>query len=85
MKAGAVELTKPVREQDLLDAIQQALERDRAMRHQRTGTEHLRERFDLLTAKEREVMGKVLPGCSTNKLRESWACARPQSKFTATR
>ncbi len=60
MKAGAVEfLTKPVRDQDLLDAIQQALERDRAMRHQRTDTEHLRERFDLLTAKEREVMGKV--------------------------
>ena len=63
MKAGAVEfLTKPVREQDLLDAIQQALERDRAMRHQRTNTEHLRGRFDLLTAKEREVMGKVVTG-----------------------
>ena len=63
MKAGAVEfLTKPVREQDLLDAIQQALERDRAMRHQRTDTEQLRERFDLLTAKEREVMGKVVTG-----------------------
>ena len=63
MKAGAVEfLTKPVRDQDLLDAIQQALERDRAMRHQRTDTEHLRERFDLLTAKEREVMGKVAAG-----------------------
>ena len=63
MKAGAVEfLTKPVREQDLLDAIQQALERDRAMRHQRTNTEHLRGRFDLLTAKEREVMGKVAAG-----------------------
>ena len=70
MKAGAVEfLTKPVREQDLLDAIQQALERDRAMRHQRTGTEHLRERFDLLTAKEREVMGKVVcPGCSNKQV-----------------
>ena len=52
MKAGAVDfLTKPVREQDLLDAIQQALERDRAMRHQRTGTEHLRERFDCLPRK----------------------------------
>jgi FixJ family two-component response regulator len=63
MKAGAVEfLTKPVREQDLLDAIQQALERDRAMRHQRTDTEQLRERLDLLTAKEREVMGKVVTG-----------------------
>jgi len=63
MKAGAVEfLTKPVREQDLLDAIQQALERDRARRDQRMEVEHLRERFDLVTPKEREVMKKVVAG-----------------------
>jgi FixJ family two-component response regulator len=63
MKAGAVEfLTKPVREQDLLDAIQQAVERDRGRRDQRTEVEHLRERFDLLTPKERDVMGKVVAG-----------------------
>jgi FixJ family two-component response regulator len=63
MKAGAVEfLTKPVREQDLLDAVQQALERDRAVRNQRMKLEGLRERFDSLTPKERDVMGKVVAG-----------------------
>jgi FixJ family two-component response regulator len=63
MKAGAVEfLTKPVRDQDLLDAVQQALERDRAMRTQRMKLDGLRERFDSLTPKERDVMGKVVAG-----------------------
>ena len=63
MKAGAVEfLTKPVREQDLLEAVQQALERDRAVRNQRMKLEGLRERLDSLTPKERDVMGKVVAG-----------------------
>ncbi len=63
MKAGAVEfLTKPVREQDLLEAVQQALERDRAVRNQRKKLEGLRERLDSLTPKERDVMGKVVAG-----------------------
>jgi len=63
MKAGAVEfLTKPVREQDLLDAVQEALERDSAVRNQRTKLDDLRERFDSLTPKERDVMGKVVAG-----------------------
>ena len=63
MKAGAMEfLTKPVREQDLLDAVQEALERDRAVRNQRMKLEGLRERFDSLTPKERDVMGKVVAG-----------------------
>jgi len=58
MKAGAVEfLTKPFRDQDLLDAIQQALERDRKTREQRTEIEALRRCFDSLTPREREVMG----------------------------
>src|SRR5688572_12527618 len=57
MKAGAVEfLRKPFREQDLLDAIQQALERDRKGREQRAEIAELRKRFDLLTPREREVM-----------------------------
>ena len=63
MKAGAVEfLTKPFRDQDLLDAIQQALERDRTAREQRAEIEELRSRLDSLTPREREVMGLVVAG-----------------------
>jgi FixJ family two-component response regulator len=63
MKAGAVEfLTKPFRDQDLLDAIQQALERDRKARGQRAEIEELRSRSDSLTPREREVMGLVVTG-----------------------
>jgi FixJ family two-component response regulator len=63
MKAGAVEfLTKPFRDQDLLDAIQQALERDRKGREQRAVLEELRSRFASLTSREREVMQGVVAG-----------------------
>jgi len=63
MKAGAVEfLTKPFRDQDLLDAIQQALERDRKARDQRAAVEELRRRFASLTPREREVMKRVVAG-----------------------
>jgi FixJ family two-component response regulator len=63
MKAGAVEfLTKPFRDQDLLDAIQQALERDRKARDQRAALEELRGRFGSLTSREREVMKCVVAG-----------------------
>jgi FixJ family two-component response regulator len=63
MKSGAVEfLTKPFREQDLLDAIQHALQRDRRAREERSEVEDLRKRYDMLTAREREVMGLVVSG-----------------------
>ena len=63
MKAGAVEfLRKPFRDQDLLDAVQQALERDRKGREQRAEIAELRKRFDSLTPREREVMALVAAG-----------------------
>jgi len=63
MKSGAVEfLTKPFRDQDLLDAIHQALDRDRVTRQQQSALVELRTRYESLTAREREVMGKVVSG-----------------------
>jgi FixJ family two-component response regulator len=63
MKSGAVEfLTKPFRDQDLLDAIHQALDRDRVMRQQESELRELRKRYELLTSREREVMGLVVSG-----------------------
>ena len=63
MKAGAVEfLTKPFRDQDLLDAISQAVERDRAERHRRAEAADLRSRYESLTRREREVMALVASG-----------------------
>ena len=67
MKAGAVEfLTKPFRDQDLLDAIGQAIDRDRAARKQRAELAQLHECADSLTPREREVMTLVVSG-SLNK------------------
>lgn len=63
MKSGAVEfLTKPFRDQDLLDAIQQALQRDQAAREQQAEIHELQERYHALTAREREVMTLVVSG-----------------------
>jgi FixJ family two-component response regulator len=63
MKSGAVEfLTKPFRDQDLLDAIHLALERDRATRQQYSELTELRKRYDSLTARERQVMSLVVSG-----------------------
>jgi FixJ family two-component response regulator len=63
MKSGAVEfLTKPFRDQDLLDAIYQALERDRVARQQEGAVRQLRSRYESLTAREREVMALVVSG-----------------------
>src|SRR6266576_6624157 len=63
VKAGAVEfLTKPFRDQELLDAVQQALERDRTTREQRVKNDELYARYDSLTPREREVMTLVVTG-----------------------
>jgi len=63
MKSGAVEfLTKPFRDQDLLDAIHQALDRDRITRQHESELQELRRRYESLTAREREVMSLVVSG-----------------------
>jgi FixJ family two-component response regulator len=63
MKAGAVEfLTKPFRDQDLLDAVQQAIDRDRAARLKRAEAAELLERYESLSPREREVMALVVCG-----------------------
>jgi FixJ family two-component response regulator len=63
MKSGAVEfLTKPFRDQDLLDAIHQGLDRDRARRREQNELVELRSRYESLTPREREVMSLVVSG-----------------------
>ena len=63
MKSGAVEfLTKPFQDKDLLDAIRQALDRDRVTRQQQSNIAGLRKRYEALTAREREVMCLVVSG-----------------------
>jgi FixJ family two-component response regulator len=63
MKSGAVEfLTKPFLDRALVDAIHQALERDQATRQHQSDLAELRERYETLTAREREVMGLVVSG-----------------------
>ncbi|RUW86115.1 response regulator transcription factor [Mesorhizobium sp. M1E.F.Ca.ET.063.01.1.1] len=67
MKSGAIEfLTKPLREQELLDAVHAGIERDRARREEAKLIADLRTRYDTLTAREREIMHLVVTG-SVNK------------------
>ena len=69
MKAGAVEfLTKPIRPQDLLDAIQLAIERDRARREYDLATAQTRGTFQSLTPREREVMALVVAGLPNKEI-----------------
>jgi FixJ family two-component response regulator len=79
IKAGAVEiLTKPFREHDMLDAIQQALARDRALRREKTENVGLLKRFASLTRREREVMLMVVEG----RLNKQIAAALGTSEVT---
>jgi FixJ family two-component response regulator len=69
MKAGAVEfLTKPFRDQDLLDAVQIALERDRARRTQDKTVREVRDHFEALTPREQEVIGFVTAGLMNKQI-----------------
>jgi FixJ family two-component response regulator len=69
MKSGAVEfLTKPFRDQDLVDAIYQALERERETRQQQRVIQELNVRYETLTAREREVMGLLVSGMMTKQI-----------------
>jgi FixJ family two-component response regulator len=72
MKAGAIEfLTKPFRDQDLLDAVQVALERDRARRQREAEIGTLRERFESLTPREREVLPWVVSGLLSKQIADA--------------
>jgi len=69
MKSGAVEfLTKPFRDQDLIDAIQVALKSNAEARQQQTELGRLQERYAKLTSREREVMGLIVSGMLTKQI-----------------
>ena len=69
MKSGAVEfLTKPFRDQDLIDAIQQALKRESERQQQQHETQGLKQHYETLTAREREVMGLLVSGLLTKQI-----------------
>lgn len=69
MKAGAVEfLTKPFREQDMLDAVQLAIERDRARREREAILDNVRQRFNSLTLRERQVLSLVVTGLRNKQI-----------------
>ena len=69
MKFGAVEfLTKPFRPQELVDAVQQALQRDSGMQRERRDISELQQRYKTLTAREREVMALFVSGMPTKQI-----------------
>ena len=86
MKAGAVEfLTKPFRDQDLLDAVRAALDRDRARREQEKKVADLRRRFDSLTSREQEVVSMVVAGMLNKQIAAELGTAESTVKVQRSR
>jgi FixJ family two-component response regulator len=82
MKAGAIEfLTKPVDEEDLLKAIQEALERDRRTRQQHAEMHELQRRYESLTAREQEVMQQVISGLLNKQIAAELQITEDTVKF----
>lgn len=82
MKAGAIEfLTKPFRDQDLLDAIQQAIARDRVIRHQGARDADLRRRYESLNPREREVLKWVVSGMLNKQIADELVATERTVKF----
>ena len=82
MKAGAIEfLTKPVDEQDLLNAIQEAIERDRRTRQQQAGVRDLRDRYESLTSREQDVMQQVVFGLLNKQIAAELKITEDTVKF----
>jgi RNA polymerase sigma factor (sigma-70 family) len=86
MKAGAVEfLTKPFRDQDLLDAVRVALDRDRARREQETEMADVRRRFDCLTSREQQVVSLVVAGMLNKQIAAELGTAESTVKVQRSR
>lgn len=86
MKAGAVEfLTKPFRDQDLLDAVRVALDRDRARREREKEITDIRGRFDTLTSREQEVVSMVVAGMLNKQIAAELGTAESTVKVQRSR
>jgi RNA polymerase sigma factor (sigma-70 family) len=86
MKAGAVEfLTKPFRDQDLLDAVRVALDRDRTRRKQDKEVADLRQHFDTLTSREQEVVSMVVAGMLNKQIAAELGTAESTVKVQRSR
>ena len=82
MKGGAVEfLTKPFRDQDLLDAVRQAVERDREARSRETEMADLRERYASLTIREQQVLRLVVRGFINKQMAAEIGISEPTVKL----
>src|SRR5262249_3557595 len=82
MKAGAIEfLTKPFRDQDLLDAVQQAIERHRQERERRAETEEYQKRYCSLTPREQEVLVRVIQGRVNKQIGDELNITEPTVKL----